>query len=107
MSSQTEILAQIRVLDQQFSLACKQVKILNSHIEDAKLRYDRARRDAQRGFRSSLRLRMASIEGVRNMMYEYASRKCEEIEDLQSQLMAGLHLGDDFDEGDIIIGHAC
>ena len=63
-----------------FRRACSQVILLNHQIEAAKARYDRARAVKRLSFRYSNRLKLTSLEGVRNLVYEFACVKCEEIE---------------------------
>ena len=82
-----ELVAEMTEVDRKFRLACKQVVILNSQITDLKLRYERAATKQQRKWRCAIRLRLATIEGARNMFYEYASRKCEELEELNDRLV--------------------
>ena len=53
-----------------------------------KVRYDRAKADGRRSFRYGWRLQLATYEGVRNMFYEYAAQRCDEMEGLQEQLRA-------------------
>lgn len=69
-----------------FQRACEQVRKLNAHIQTLQVRYDRAKRDNQRSFRYSLRLKIATVEGVRNTYYEYACETGAQVEDLQIQL---------------------
>ena len=88
MDSHTQTVNKIRQLDRQFRRACQQVELLDSRILDLKQRHKRACRDQRRGFRSVSRLRMASYQGVRDMMYTYAEKKCEEIAELHRQLVA-------------------
>jgi len=76
----------IRALNKVFRRACSQVILLNHQIEAAKARYDRARAVKRLSFRYSNRLKLTSLEGVRNLIYEYACQKCEEIENLQGKL---------------------
>ena len=69
-------------------------------IEAAKARYDRARAVKRLSFRYSNRLKLTSLEGVRNLVYEFACVKCEEIEGLQAklrELTGGVY---DFEESD-------
>ena len=86
-TQRAELVAEMTELDRKFRRACKQVVILNGQITDLKMRYDRAASNQQRKWRCAIRLRLATIEGARNMFYEYASRKCEEIEELQDRLL--------------------
>jgi len=69
-----------------FQRACDQVRRLNAHIQSLQVRYDRAKRDNQRSFRYSLRLKIATVEGVRNTYYEYACETGAQVEDLQVEL---------------------
>ena len=94
MASPAQLTHQIRQLDIKFHRACKQVQILNAYIIDHKQRYQRAVIFNTKGFRYNIRLQMSVLEGVRNMMYEYASHKCDEIENLQAQLRQLLEFED-------------
>ena len=69
-----------------FQHACQQVRRLNANIRNLQVRYDRAKRDNQRSFRYSLRLKIATVEGIRNTYYEYACETGAHVEDLQVQL---------------------
>ena len=86
-SGHVDLVAKVKTLDAKFRRACHLVVIMNNQIKQLKTRYDRAAARNQRRFRCALRLRLATIEGVRNMFYEYASEKCGEIEDIQDQLL--------------------
>ena len=81
-----EVACQIRITNKVFRKACSSVILLNHKIEEAKARYDRARATRRLSFRYSYRLRLTALEGVRNLMYEFACNKCDEIESLQSKL---------------------
>ena len=86
MDTPFSLISEIRSLNKVFQQACSQVILLNHKIEEAKARYDRARSDRRLSFRYSYRLRLTVLEGVRNLTYEYACNKCEEIEDKQARL---------------------
>ena len=88
--STAKLVTDLRTADHKFRLACKQVILLNNQIRDLKHRYGRCAKRNQRAFRCSLRLRMATYEGIRNMIYEYATEKCEEIEKMQDELVSVL-----------------
>ena len=77
---------EIRALNRIFRKAISQVVILNNRIYSMKERYERARRVNQRSVRYTTRLKLAAIEGSRNMYYQFATIKCEEIESLQDKL---------------------
>ena len=69
-----------------FQKACQQVRQMNKKIESLQVRYDRAKRDHQKSFRYTLRLQMATVEGVRNAFYQYACKVGADIEELQLDL---------------------
>ena len=48
-----------------FHRACNQIVLLNNHLDNLQLRYDCAYRD------NSLRIKLSTLEGVRNMYVEY------------------------------------
>ena len=51
-----------------------------------KARYSKAKQDNFRCFRYNLRLKLAVIEGVRNMFYDYAYVKAEKVAELRYEL---------------------
>ena len=67
--------------------ACAQVVLMNNRISALHRRYSRAQRVRNKPFRYTFRLQICSMEGVRNLFYEYACRKCEELEELKVTLM--------------------
>ena len=82
-------LEDIRTLDRKFRRACDQILLLNNCIDDLQSRYSSAMQLNRRSFRYSLRLKLATLEGVRNMFYEYASRCADSLEGLQADLLPG------------------
>ena len=81
------ILCELKAKNKIFRKACNQVILLNHKIEAAKVRYDRARAVRRLSFRYSYRMKLTGLEGVRNLIYEYACVKCDEIEALQAKLL--------------------
>lgn len=69
-----------------FRRACDQIVLLNRRMEGVLFRYHKARTNTNRSFRYKLRLRLAIVEGARNMFYEYANRKAHEIVKLRRDL---------------------
>ena len=83
-------------LDRKFRLSCHHIKVLNRQIEMIQVRYDRSLSAAQRTFRYSHRLKLATYEGMRNMYYEHACRCADQLEQLQDVLIdRGLMLESD------------
>ena len=80
------LICEIRRQNRIFRRACSQVILLNHKVEVAKVRYHRAKSAKRLSFRYSNRLKLTSLEGVRNLIYEYAKQKCALIEEIQSKL---------------------
>jgi len=86
-SSDENKLEQLVDLHRKFQAACQQIVLLNNQLIDMQIRYDRAAAAGHTPFRYILRLRLMSVEGVRNYIYEYVLNKAEEIEELQTILI--------------------
>ena len=82
------LLTQLIVLNKKFRLSCKQVVLLNNSVEHLQHRYDSAVTATNRTFRYFLRLRLATLEGIRNMYYEYACRKADELDAMHERLLS-------------------
>ena len=76
----------LRRTQHNFRRACDQIVLLNRRMEGVLYRYHKARTQTNRSFRYKLRLRLAIVEGIRNMFYEYANRKAYEIVSLRRDL---------------------
>ena len=74
-----------------FNKACDQIRLFNRQLDDIQVRMDRATSNKQRAVIYSLRIRMAVMEGVRNMMCEYATRLADDLVKTQDQLVAMGH----------------
>ena len=87
MATSTEFLqSQILDLDSIFQKACKQVPLLNNFLKEIQIRYDRASRDNLRTYRYALRLRLCTVEGLRNALYEYATQQASKIEKMEDDI---------------------
>ncbi|WAR07222.1 hypothetical protein MAR_017180 [Mya arenaria] len=78
----------MRSLDKRFSLteaegrfqkACDQIVLLNHRLGEVQKRYKMAKRSNNKAFRYNLRLKLAVIEGVRNMYYDFAYSKADAL----------------------------
>ena len=76
----------IRDLNKKFRLSCTQLIHINSLIEDVETRYNRSQAENRRSYRYILRLKLCSLEGVRNIFYEYAYAQADRLEDMQLDL---------------------
>ncbi|WAR07334.1 LOW QUALITY PROTEIN: hypothetical protein MAR_017292 [Mya arenaria] len=83
----------MRSLDKRFSLteaegrfqkACDQIVLLNHRLGEK--RYKMAKRSNNKAFRYNLRLKLAVIEGVRNMYYDFAYTKADRVAELRREL---------------------
>ncbi|KAI0234639.1 hypothetical protein LSAT2_015069 [Lamellibrachia satsuma] len=86
-SSVDGMIKYIRNLDYKFRRSCDQINLLNNRIDAMQSRFDCASADSQRTFCYNIRLRLATLEGVRNMFYEYATRVADKLESLQRMPM--------------------
>ena len=87
MISDDQMLTSFKMLDKKFRRSCHHIRMLNRHIEDLQIRYDRAFSSGRRSFRYTHRLKLATYEGMRNMYYEYACRRADELEKMQDSLI--------------------
>jgi anti-sigma regulatory factor (Ser/Thr protein kinase) len=72
--------------ERRFKRSCEQIVLLNQALKALQKRYDDAKRRNLRAFRYHLRLRLAVIEGMRNVYYEYAHEKAKKIAELRREL---------------------
>lgn len=72
--------------ERRFKRACEQIVQLNYSLDALQQRYNKAKKDNHRSFRYSLRLRIAVVDGMRNMYYDYAHNKAETIAELRQEL---------------------
>ena len=69
-----------------FRRSCDQIIIMNQALKSLSYRYRKAKATNTRSFRYPLRLRLAVVEGIRNMYYDYAKMKAEEVQNLRDEL---------------------
>jgi hypothetical protein len=87
--------------ENQFRKACNQIILLKMKLRACSVRYRSARSNNMRSFRYPLRLRLSVVEGVRNMYYDYATRKAQQIEQVReiiSELVGHVIVIDSDDE---------
>ena len=87
MAASTEFLqTQILHLDSIFQKSCNQVLLLNNFLRQLQIRYDRASRDNLRTYRYALRLRLCTVEGLRNTLYEYATQQASKVQKMEDDM---------------------
>ena len=69
-------------LDKKFQVACNQLVLLDNLIQELQVRYDRAVSGNCVTFSDTLRLRLCTVEGVRNMVHAYATNLANQLVDL-------------------------
>ena len=94
------IMTSFRKLDRKFRRSCHHIRMLNRRIEEVQVRYDRAFSSGRRSFRYSHRLKLTTYEGMRNMYYEYACRRADELEKMQDVLIQRGLISDSSAESD-------
>ena len=81
---------QLMETERKFRKSCTQINLLNAQLEDIKARYKKAKLENFHRFRYNLRLKLACVEGVRNMYYEYAHVQAERVATLRNQIFGEL-----------------
>ncbi|XP_061171876.1 uncharacterized protein LOC133181376 [Saccostrea echinata] len=87
MSKINELRDRLREQETYYGMACLQLTVLNQRFEQLAKRYDRADKLGQKSFRYSLRMKMAILEGVRNMFYEFATYKACSVNKLRQEIL--------------------
>lgn len=78
--------SELQQTEVRFRKACNQINLLNRKMESIHKRYNCAKKNNHRVFRYKLRLRLAVVEGLRNMYYEYANKKASRVVELRREL---------------------
>lgn len=92
---------ELKSTEYRFKRACDQIILLNRKMTAVMQRYHAARANFNRNFRYKLRLRLAVVEGIRNMYYDYANKKASEIVTLRRDLFGEIiEIVTDQDQGE-------
>ena len=86
MDTTKESIYKIRDLNRKFRLSCSQLILINNLIDEIEARYNRSQAENRRSYRYILRLRLCTLEGVRNQFYEYAYDAADRLEKMQLEL---------------------
>ena len=76
----------IAVAERRFRRACEQIVHLNYRLSGLERRYAKSKREQHRTFRYSLRFRIAVVDGLRDVYYEFAHKQAKESASLRSLL---------------------
>ncbi|OWF45996.1 hypothetical protein KP79_PYT15430 [Mizuhopecten yessoensis] len=72
--------------ERRFRRSCEQIVLLNQRLDQLQVRYDMAKSSSNRAFRYNLRLKLAVVEGMRNVYYDYAHNKAKMVANLRRDL---------------------
>ena len=86
----------------QFRRSCDQIILINQALGSLSYRYRKAKATNTRSFRYPLRLRLAVVEGIRNMYYDYAKQKAAEVQNLRDGLLEDSSDETDDEEHDMV-----
>ena len=76
-NSSATIIHRIQKLNKKFQLACSQIVLLNNNIDEITVRHRRAAGDNRKSYGYTLRLRLVTLEGIRNQFHKYAARMAD------------------------------
>ena len=97
--SAENILRRIKDINRKFRIAASQVLFVDNQIKDTEVRFYRTQNESKRrmSFFYMLRLRLCTLENIRNRFYDYVVLQVDELESLQLEFMelTGLHEWDD------------
>ena len=86
VSTPSSLEDRISVFNGRFKSALKQLQILNHQWQDLLYRYKIAnRKRRQSGFRTTIRIRLSVMQGVRGMFYEYVLMLADKLDELHTQ----------------------
>ncbi|KAK6177893.1 hypothetical protein SNE40_012767 [Patella caerulea] len=94
MDSTLKLEAKLLETEQRFHRAYEQIVLLDNKLKDLQVRYNRAKRDGNRSFCYTIRLKMSGVQGVRNVYRQYSQHKSEKIIQLRQSLNLILNVAD-------------
>ena len=97
----TRSLSDLKTLNRKFRICCKQVILLNNEIEHLQQRIDTATKYHSHSFLYMTKLKLASVEGIRNVFFDYACDRATELDGLHNQLVSEGVIGEDMELQDL------
>ena len=73
-------------IEKKFLLCCQQIVLVDQKLDSLQVRYKRVNKNNDRSARYSIRLQIATMEGMRNIYYQYAKFKGLEIAEKRREL---------------------
>ena len=84
-------------LEKRFLQCCHQINLVDQKLDALQVRYQRVTQVNQRSRVYPLRLQIATMEGMRNLLYQYAKTKALEMSELRR-----LYFDEDVEAGDYV-----
>lgn len=81
------LIEEMNKLNEKVYNVCSQVKLINQQIQLMNIRYVKALQMEQPSFRYSLRLRLATYEGVRGQLLQYARMVASKMDDIEETIL--------------------
>lgn len=82
----TVIKRKLMKAEKAFDVAERQYRLLSIRRDETEKRYQKACKHGYRSFRYSLRMRLAVLNGVREVYYNYVMKKAEEMRSFRQHL---------------------
>ena len=101
-ANNSDDVSELRRLNRKFQICCKQVVLLNNEIEALQQRMDLATKQQRPAFLYTLKLRLASVEGIRNAFFDYACDRAGQLDDLHSHLIEKGLIAEDLSLDDLV-----
>lgn len=86
-STLVDIVERLLALNEKFKRVMAQIRLLNHEIKEKQVRYDRAYENDQMSWRYTLRIQIATLEGVKSMFLEYGFKLADDLEGLQNSFV--------------------
>ena len=84
-------------LEKRFLQCCHQINLVDQKLDALQVRYQRVSKFNRRSAVYPLRLQIATMEGMRNLLYQYAKTKALEMSELRR-----LYFDEDVQAGDYV-----
>ena len=81
------LIEEMNILNNKVYIVCTQVKLVNQQIQLMNIRYEKALKMEQPSFRYSLRLRLATYEGVRGQLLQYARMIANKMDVIEETIL--------------------
>ena len=83
----SETVAKLKESYQKFRRSCDQVILLNNAISDAQIRFQRAASDGRPAIRYTLRMKVHTLERVRDLFHRYSHDLAMVMNELQARII--------------------